>query len=334
MSRNRIHPRALVTGSGGPAGIAVMKAIAGDFNVYAADIDPFAAGLYLVPEGRRMILPRGDDPGFVDALLAYCRREEIDVLIPTVDSELLPVAMHRDTFSAEETELVLASEQTLRLCLDKWTLHQHCAGYVPLPQTVLADEAFEPADIPLPAVVKPRVGSGSRGVRLVETRAELEELPRDGTLIVQEHLPGIEHSLDTLATPGGEVIAVVPRARLKVDSGIAVTSRTVRNLGLQTIGRAVAERIGLTSVANIQVKETAEGDPVLIEVNPRFPGTMSLTVEAGVNMPRLCANAAIGTPLPTETRFREIGMVRHFEETFFPLGEIERMEDLSRSVHD
>ena len=46
----------------------------------AGDIDPFGAGLYLVDE--RAILLRGDDPAFADDILARCRSEAIDVVIP------------------------------------------------------------------------------------------------------------------------------------------------------------------------------------------------------------------------------------------------------------
>ena len=58
----------------------------------AGDIDPFAAGLYLVAPERRAILPRGDDPRFADVLLARCRARGVDVVVPTVDTELLPLA--------------------------------------------------------------------------------------------------------------------------------------------------------------------------------------------------------------------------------------------------
>jgi len=204
----------------------VLKALDdGTLDRFSADIDPFAVGLYLVDETRRLIVPRGDDARFADVVLEVCRRERIDVLVPTVDSELVPLASRRELLAHAGTELVLAAEETLRMCLDKWTLHQRCAGAVPLPRAVLVDDAFAADTIPLPAMVKPRVGSGSRGVRLVHRATELEQLARDGTLIVQEYLPGLEHSLDTLARPDGTVIAVVPRARLKIDSGVAVVGR-------------------------------------------------------------------------------------------------------------
>ena len=130
---------------------------------------------------------------------------------------------------------MLASVATLADCLDKWALAERCRGHVRVPATVVVDDAFDPAAIELPVIVKPRSGSGSRGIRLIERRAELEALERDGTLLVQEHLPGPEYSLDVLARADGHVAAVVPRERLKVDSGIAVTGRTLHDEALETL---------------------------------------------------------------------------------------------------
>jgi carbamoyl-phosphate synthase large subunit len=321
-------PRVLVTGTGGPSGISVMNAIAAEaLDVFSADVDPYAAGLYLVDDDRRLIIPRGDAVSFVASVLEVCERLEIAVLIPTVDSELIPLAEARSAFAAIGTELVLASEETLRMCLDKWALHKRCEGAVRVPQSWLADVDFDPSLPELPVIVKPRVGSGSRGIRLVEDRDELERIDRDGTLLVQENLPGPEYSLDTLARSDGKVIAVVPRERLKVDSGIAVTGRTVHDEALQEIGRQIAERIGLTSVANIQVKGAIDGEPALLEVNPRFPGTMPLTVASGINMPKLCVDDALGSPLPERMlTFEDLAMVRCFEERFFDFEKIAAMQ--------
>ena len=55
---------------------------------------------------------------------------------------------------------------------------------------------------------------------------QLAGFPRDGTLLVQEFVPGEEYSVDVLASRDGRIAAAVPRARLKVDSGIAVAART------------------------------------------------------------------------------------------------------------
>jgi carbamoyl-phosphate synthase large subunit len=334
MTSGSARPRVLVTGTGGPSGVAFMKALADDpWDIYSADIDPYAAGLYLVGPNHRAIVPRGDDETFVAEIIALCDRERIDVLVPTVDSELLPLAIARSELAEHGVALVLASEQTLRGCLDKWALHRSCVGALRVPDTVLVDADFDPGACSPPVIVKPRSGSGSRGVRRVDDVDEFARLPRDATLLVQEYLPGTEYSLDVLARGDGAIIAVVPRARLKVDSGIAVTGRTVHDESLERIGALVAQRIGLTSVANVQVKMTGDGEPALLEVNPRFPGTMSLTVASGVNMPRLCVQDALGIELPSGMQpFAEIAMVRFLEEHFMDFSEIEALQTDAESV--
>ena len=284
--------------------------------------------IYLVERSRRAILPRGDDPSFTDLLLELCAERGIEALVPTVDTELLPIARRADEFEAAGVGLVLAGAATLETCLDKWRLQQACEGHVRVPRCVVADAQFDPATIQLPAFVKPRSGSGSRGIRLIDEREELERLPQDGKLLVQENLPGPEYSIDVLADAGGEVLAVVPRERLKVDSGIAVTARTLHDPGLEQFGRTVAQRIGLSGVANVQAKHAFDGEPALLEVNPRFPGTMPLTVASGVNMPALCIAEALGEPMPAgPLPFRPTAMVRVMHEHYMPFAEIEAMRE-------
>jgi carbamoyl-phosphate synthase large subunit len=321
-------PRVLVTGVGGPSGVCLLKALAErPVTLLAGDIDPYAAGLYLVGPEQRVILPRGDDPVFAEVLLAMCEREAVNVMVPTVDSELIPLAACRARFEQAGVRLVLAPLATLEVCLDKWALHARCHSHVRTPDTVLVDEAFDPAAAPLPAIVKPRTGSGSRGIHRIERIGELERLERDGSLLVQELLPGAEYSLDVLATGEGRVIAVVPRERLKIDSGIAVTARTRHDERLERTGREVAELIELTGVANVQVKGNVHGDPALLEVNPRFPGTMALTLASGPDMPWLCVADALGEKMPQQSLpFADIAMVRFFQERFLSFEEIARLQ--------
>ncbi len=324
-------PRILITGTGGPSGISILNDLAGqEYELFSGDIDPYASGLYLVDKDHRMLLPRGDDADFSDRLLEICTRLDIDLLVPTVDTELLPIARRLEEFRAAGTDAVVASVETLETCLDKWELDRRCRGEVRVPATVLVDGSFEPSSIELPVIVKPRSGSGSRGIRLIEETSELERLQRDGTLLVQELLPGPEYSLDVFANREGEVLAVVPRERLKVDSGIAITGRTSHDEELEQFGAEVARLIGLNTVANVQAKGAAEGVPALLEVNPRFPGTMPLTIAAGVDMPKLAVEEALGRGTPNgPIPFDEIAMVRYFSERIFDYAEIEAMVDRS-----
>jgi carbamoyl-phosphate synthase large subunit len=151
--------------------------------------------------------------------------------------------------------------------------------------------------------------------------AALDAMPHDGTIMVQERLPGEEYSIDVLAAPDGQVVASVPRARDRVDSGIAIAGRTIKDAELEAFGRKVAEAVGATSVVNVQARRAADGTPALLEVNARFPGTMPLTIAAGVDMPRLAVDAALGRELPATVDFTEVAMVRHWADVVVPIEE-------------
>jgi carbamoyl-phosphate synthase large subunit len=317
--------RVLVTGAGGPAAVTVLRSLGEHADLIAADIDPFAVGLYLVPPERRVLLPRGDDPAFVDVLLHCAAEFQADLVIPTVDAELGKVSAARDRFAAHGIDLLVENVETLDVCLDKLALVRHCeAAGVPVPATLVFDyesTGDDFAQLGRQFIVKPRHGSGGRGFAVAHDVADLHGVPRDGSYIAQQLLPGAEFSIDVLGSPDGRVVAAVPRRRDKVDSGIAVAGRTFRDDALEDFGRAVAAAIGVTGVVNVQAKLDEADEPRLLEVNARFPGTMSLTQAAGIDMPLLAAAARCGYVLPDRIPFREIAVVRHWDDVEVPIDE-------------
>lgn len=229
--------------------------------------------------------------------------------------------------------MLLASADGLRSALDKLKTLELCEGIVPVPRFAAFDDSFSDDGWPYPLIVKPRWGSGSRGITKVETPQQLQSLPRGSDLLVSEYLPGDEYSVDVLATKRGEVICAVPRARLKVDSGISVTGRTFREQNLESMAAGVVEQLGISHVANVQFRRRLNGQPALLEVNPRFPGTISLTVASGVNMPLLCLLDVLGLPsVPFQNPFRETAMVRFWHEEYLNPTEFVRMERLGSEV--
>lgn len=328
--------RVVVTGAGGPAAVSFMRAVAGDeVAIYAGDPDPYAPGLYLVPESHRWILRCGDDPRFVDDLLERCARVKADALVPTVDAELLAIAHRREDFERNGTRVMLAPTKTLEFCLDKWSLVCECTGCCPVPETSIVDEWFTMPDESPPLMMKPRRGAGARGVRLVTDASCLCDWPRDGTFLAQECLTGAEYSVDVLCAPNGDVLAAVPRSRLKIDSGVAVVGRTVRDQRLETLAGKVAQRLGVTYVANIQFREDQHGTPKLLDVNARFPGTMPLTIASGVDMPRLALDLLLDRPVDEQgLRYEEVAVVRTWQEHAVPLADLTAMEARAKEASE
>jgi len=318
----------LITGAGGAAAVSVFKALnLPNITCFMADIDPYAAGLYLVSPERRILLPRGDHKAFIPTLLHACQSNGIDVLIPTVETEFLPISKYRNLFEFDGTQLMLAPQETLDWCLDKWTLLQTAKEALPPPRTTLLTATFDPTDWTLPVIAKPRKGSGSNGIHLIESWDALALVPKDGSYIIQAYLPGPEYSVDVFATAKGKVMAAVPRERLKIDSGIAVAARVRRDPTLEKWAMKLAERLKLAFCANVQFKLDHDGTPRLLEINARFPGTMPLTVAAGINMPLLCLKSLYGETIHAEQcKYKEIAVMRYLQETIVPSGEVEALE--------
>lgn len=308
-------PRVLVTGIGGPAAQTFVSSFApGEIDWHVADADPVAAGFLLHPRSRRAAVARGDAEDFVARLLPLCLAEKIDIVVPTVDAELAPLARARGRLHDAGIDVLLARRLPVLTALDKWALMRALSGQARIPESALVDAAFDAHALVYPVVAKPRRGSGSRGIVVAEQPADLAALPRNGSYVVQEYLPGPEYSLDVLARRDGSVAAVVPRERLRTDSGIATVSRTVADRELIDLGVRAARAIGLTRIGNVQCRKDASGRPAVIEINPRVPGTMGLTVAAGINMPKLALGEALGSPIPDGLVFRERMLVRTWQD--------------------
>ncbi|MBT2475693.1 ATP-grasp domain-containing protein [Microbacterium sp. ISL-103] len=314
--------RVLVTGAGGPAGVAVIRSLLGrsDLEVFAADMDGWASGIYLVPPTHRRLVPPGRDDDFVAAIARMVADDRLDLVISTVDVELAALAGRREELAP--AVLAAPSQETLSVALDKLLLAERCESTGLTPRTVLVGPDAQAVDWEFPVFAKPRQGAGSRGVRMVPDRAALEALPLDEGLIVQDFLPGEEYSVDVIADASGSVVAAVPRTRARVDSGVAIAGRTVHDEELESAAASIAQAIGLVGVANVQLRRDRAGRAVLLEVNPRFPGALPLTIAAGVDIPSLVADLFLGREIPSSVAFREIASVRFLEDVIVEVDEV------------
>lgn len=312
----------LITGAGGAAAVSFFKSISYlDLEVFMADIEPYAVGLYLVSKDHRCIIEKGSSKNFASSLLDVCLEKNIDVVIPTVDAELVALAKYKSSFDKRGIKIPIAPVHTLQTCLDKYALMKALDGIIPLAQYCLYNDKTCLANWRYPFIAKPRTGSGSRGIKLIKREQDLSDLPKDDSYILQENLPGTEYSVDTYVNNNGFVVSAVIRARLKTYSGVAVASCTLKDKELSLLAEKVAKNLNLRFVSNIQFKRDIYGNPKLLEINPRFPGTMPLTVGAGVNMPELCLRDLQDKLPNTKMDYDEIAVVRFWAEQFVCIDE-------------
>ncbi|MFA5960446.1 MAG: ATP-grasp domain-containing protein [Tatlockia sp.] len=318
--------RILLTGAGGAAAISVYKSLHPDHEMYMADIDPCAAGLYLVPAERRMIILPGQSANYLQDLIRQCVRAGIEVLIPTVDAELLPIVEAAEQFQQLHIQVPISSAETLTMCRDKYQLLSFCEGLGVTPVFSILTKESDKSDFPFPCFAKPRKGAGSTGAMIIEDALAWDALPKDGSYLIQELLPGEEYSVDVYIHSNGVALAAVPRLRMKIDSGIAVAAQTKIMPELSRMALDVAKKTGIRFVANIQFKADKNGQFKLLEINPRFPGTLPLTAAAGIDIPKLLIKDLQGEPISDHLLpFKELMVVRYWTEQFFAIEEWQRL---------
>lgn len=307
----------LITGAGGAAAIAFYKAVRNSHHqFFMADMSQHSAGLFLVDEGNRCIIKKGNDNDFIDHLLKTCQLNHIDILVPTVDSELLAIALNKQLFEEAGVKVISSDHSNLIKVLDKFTLMKTLQGNFDLARYEKYDHDVNSAELKYPCLAKPRCDSGSRGIKIIHSHDDLISIPRDGSFMLQEYLPHNEYSVDVYLNHEHKAIASVVRERIKTYGGVAVISRTLKWERLSQLAAKISEFLKLRYAVNVQFKLNDAGQPCLLEINPRFPGTSSLTVAAGVNMPEFCLHEALGGTIEAHQDYQELAMIRRWQEMF------------------
>lgn len=311
------HVRILLTATGGLAGYSHYNLLKGvqafQVEVVAADINNSFS--YTTFTGETLeIIPKGEEIGFIDALLKICIKKGVNVVFPCSSNELVPLAENRDLFKRHEV-VVAVSHNPIELAVacDKLSALDRAAQ-----QPVLAD--FVPRYYPLSnkvdlhraayklgyphekVVLKSRFAQGGRGVIMLGQPIKDEWLKsKHGGVMplewldmlveeddikqffIMEYLPGKEYSVDVLCYEGKPEI-IIPRERKVVVDGKAAVSRLVRHEGLIACAKELIKLFNLSYIGNIQFKEDKCGQPKLLEINARVPGTLAAGLAGGINM--------------------------------------------------
>lgn len=298
---------------------------ASNVSLFAADTDPLAAGLYLVPPERRLMISPPHQKGFEDQVLGLCNAHNIDVVIPTIEAELLPLARAQARFFEWGTQLLLSEPGPLEFCIDKWLLYRALHRIVPMPQTRLFSKSLPGRERIFPIVLKERTDTESMGVRVIHNQAELAAIPWSSRLIVQEYIPGTEYAVDVLADQFGQILSVVPKEIFRVRNCVTHACRTIHDPALTDLAKHAFKNMGLGFISTLKFRRTSEGQLFLLDISPKFPSTTALTVKSGINMPEIALRSLLGLRPPSpQPDHKEVFMVQAVEPQFMGPNEMKR----------
>jgi carbamoyl-phosphate synthase large subunit len=306
----------IVPGAAAPAGINTIKSLKMvKFNgkIIGTDSDSLAPGGFMadlfstMPEAREESL-------FVDKLFELVKIHKVTVLMPSSGFDIYPYSKYRKELQELGANAVVSDIEVLEICRDKMRTYQEL-----LPRFKVPFTTAEPDKIPnFPVIAKPRSGKGGRDVIMIEDESDLRYVTsKYHDMIFQQYLPGIEYTIDVLSDLNKEPLFAVPRIRLQTKGGISTKGKIVRNQKMEEDCMNIAKSIGIRGPCCIQMKETHDSEPQLVEVNARLGGGTIFTTLAGANMPELILDLVEGQEISIP-KISEVTVIRYFEEIVVP----------------
>ena len=246
---------------------------------------------------------------FIDSLERICRVENPDVFYP-IEDVVISICLRNPKSWRPYTKAVLPSQEIFEKAYDKWeTIRLAKKQGIRVPETYcpenLEDVRRLAGSWKGQAVIKPRKSSGSRGLRYAENPSQIlsaykeveKKYPRP---LIQERIPSGGQGLGVFTLFSGEnkLLSVFGHKRLReypVSGGPSTLRVSYRDEKLieQTI--RLFKEMRLTGVAMAEYKtDPRNNEPVLMEINARFWGSLQLAVDSGVNFPVLYHKLALG----------------------------------------
>ncbi len=294
----------------------VLKA-AGKYNlgVIGSDLNPDAPALSLLD--KTISLPNLKDPSYINALLSQIKANQIKLIIPTRDDELLFFPEHIETLQASGCFVLCNSLDVSKKMIDKSAFTYFCIeelGFSNLrvintPQKAKAD------DFPL---FFRGTKSGATLKIQINNQTELNAaflLCPDGIAVT--YLEGEEISIDCYISREGKIIYIVPRTRDIVLGGESIVTTTIDSSICIKVTKKLIFKSGIKGHAVLQGK-LHKNNFIPFEINLRFGGASILSFKAAYSAPELVLKEyVIGEQLTEPCRYdKQLRLLKNFKEEY------------------
>ena len=298
---NNRSPRVFTEASGGLTASYLLSAIT------EAGAQPIASDIgnisYAEAFNAEFIqVPASDDTDLWNTMDQIIAKNNIDIVVPSLDETLLGWAERKDHFSKAGCNVVVSPKETIEICQDKWKTYEFfMENNIPTPKTSLRQ---------IYPLVKPRDGRGGRGVVVPSVNVNMTNM------ISQELLTGEEYTIDVLFDHLSDPVYVIPRKRIDVINGKSTKGVVVRSNPIEQYIYKISKVLKFIGPINFQCF-VDNGKIKFLEINPRVAGGMALGFAASENWIDLIINHILkGIIIKPKSIKHGMVMLRYYGEHF------------------
>mgnify|MGYP000853798847 CR=1 FL=1 len=283
-------------------------------NVVAGDCSNTAPALYFAD--RKTILPRISESNYIDEIINICNAENIALVIPTIDTDLLILAQEKGRIEQESGAKVLISDSdVITICRDKVNTQIFFENNGFKTPRMYTEKELDERELQFPLFIKPKVGSSSINTFKVNS---FEELNTYRTLmkepIVQDFIEGKEYTVDVFLDFEGNLITVVPRLRMATRSGEISKGEIIKDREIIDDIKKIVKILKPIGHISVQLMKTDKGIEY-IEINPRFGGGAPMSIQSGADSCENLYRLLIGEKLEYNENYRDNIMFFRFDNS-------------------
>ena len=276
-------------------------------TVIGADITDTAPALAYCD--RTVIVPRISDPEYIPALLRICREQQVDGLIPTIDTDLLLLSENKESFAQIGTQVLISRPEKIRICRDKRNTSAYFNSLgLYAPEAVSDIKDYRGG---FPAFIKPIDGSSSIGANRADDLQELQMYADQlGSYVIQPFAAGTEYTVDVFCDWNGAPVYITPRVRVAVRGGeVLKTLIHHQESVISEIQTLIADFKPCGPMTVQLIRDEKRNLNQYIEINPRFGGGAPLSIKAGADAAGAVLRLLLAQKLPYHPKAAAEGAV-------------------------
>lgn len=253
-----------------------------DGKVYVTELNPLMSPAVYVADGFFKV-PRVTDESYINSIIKICSECSINLIIPTIDTELLILTSHLSDFKLLNIDILISDKYFIEICRDKRLSNDFFISHkVAVPQIIDINNPV------FPIFAKPYDGSLSQGIHIIKNISDVtKRIKEDNKLIFMEFVDSKkfkEFTIDLYFGRDNKIKCIVPRERVEIRAGEVNKAYARKNYLVDFIKSRFESIPGARGCLCMQVFYNEKNDQVYgIEINPRFGGGYPLTFHTGAN---------------------------------------------------
>ena len=255
---------------------------------------------------------RSSDTSWIEVINTEVQSHGIDVIVPIAEREILFFIENSAKFVKPANVIPLPELSAFRTALNKNLLSEYCEIHrLPHPKSVFREvnhmDEIAKAKISFPILIKPLDQKGGDGILKVDSVQKFDKYIQsvNGALFVQEFIEGYDIDCSVLCKNGNILCYTIQRGNLKGHNNFApqLGFDLFDNPDVLEVVKKLMSTLNWTGIAHLDLRYNEKTEQYfIIEINPRFWGSISASLNSGVNFPHLSIQLALQNTIET-TKF-------------------------------